>query len=234
MGQDEVVKTSDAAVLFDLDGVLVDSRLAITTCINAALAEHDFPSYERDLLERFIGPPLALAFAELTGREPDSRLVASCVTAYRRHYATALARDTVAVSGIASVLADLGRNWRLAVATSKALVYAESVLEAVELRRHFAVVCGPGLGVQGESKAETIASALAALGNPAHAVMVGDRSFDVIGAHERGVPAIGVTWGIGDHHELQSCGADAVIDVPDQLPESVAHLLAKSATHQGD
>jgi phosphoglycolate phosphatase len=220
---------SDTAVLFDLDGVLVDSRVAITGCINAALVEHDLPSHSRDSLERFIGPPLASAFAELTGSGPDSRLVASCVATYRRHYVTASVRDTVAVAGITAAITDLARRWPLAIATSKALAFAEPVLEAVQLRRPFAAVCGPGLSVQGETKAETIASALAALGSPARAVMVGDRSFDVVGAHTCGIPAIGVTWGIGDRAELQSAGADVVIDAPGQLTAAVNQLMPQSA-----
>lgn len=50
-------------VLFDLDGVLVDSRAAITGCINHALVEHEFAARPPESLHRFIGPSLADAFA---------------------------------------------------------------------------------------------------------------------------------------------------------------------------
>ena len=53
--------------------------------------------------------------------------------------------------------------------------------------------------------------------------MVGDRSFDVVGAHANGIPAIGVTWGIGDAAEL--AGAERTIDDPSALPETVSGLL---------
>ena len=65
------------------------------------------------------------------------------------------------------------------------------------LREHFEVVAGPELTARAEDKTETLGRALAALGET-RAVMVGDRSFDVIGAHANGIPVIGVTWGIGD------------------------------------
>jgi phosphoglycolate phosphatase-like HAD superfamily hydrolase len=58
------------AVLFDLDGVLVDSRAAITGCINHALVEHEFAARPP---ERFIGPSLADAFAELTNHPGGTR-----------------------------------------------------------------------------------------------------------------------------------------------------------------
>jgi phosphoglycolate phosphatase-like HAD superfamily hydrolase len=67
----------NAAVLFDLDGVLVDSREPITTCINGTLAEHGLPHRPPASLERFIGPPLALVFSELTGQNVNSAIVGS-------------------------------------------------------------------------------------------------------------------------------------------------------------
>ncbi len=64
-------------VLFDLDGVLVDSRAAITGCINHALVEHKFAARLPEDLHRFIGPSLADAFAELTDHPSESAVVAS-------------------------------------------------------------------------------------------------------------------------------------------------------------
>ena len=57
--------------------------------------------------------------------------------------------------------------------------------------------------------------------------MVGDRSFDIIAAHAHGLPAIGVTWGIGTREELRDAGADAIIDRPDELPATAAVLLGR-------
>ena len=47
--------------------------------------------------------------------------------------------------------------------------------------------------------------------------MVGDRSFDVVAAHDNGVRAIGVTWGIGDRAELEAAGADVILERPAEL-----------------
>ena len=55
--------------------------------------------------------------------------------------------------------------------------------------------------------------------------MVGDRSFDVVGAHANGLPAIGVTWGIGTPEELRD--AERLIDAPHELPAVVADLLGE-------
>ena len=84
------------------------------------------------------------------------------------------------------------------------------------LREHFAVVAGPNLDTSGETKAQTITRALESLGTT-DAVMIGDRSFDIIGAHANDIPCIGVTWGIGSREELEQAGADAIIDDPVEL-----------------
>jgi phosphoglycolate phosphatase len=214
-------------VLFDLDGVLVDSRAAITGCINHALVEHELPARSGEDLHRFIGPSLADAFAELTGHAPDSALVASCLDTYRARYAEASLQETLVAPGIEAALAELAQRHRLGVATSKPRAFAEPLLTALELRPFFTAVAGPDLSVQGESKADTIAATLTMLGNPRRAVMVGDRSHDIVGAQAHSLPSIGVTWGIGSSEELRTAGAGSIVDVPAELPASVRAALTE-------
>lgn len=217
------------AVLFDLDGVLVDSRSAITGCINHALVENEFSARPVEDLHRFIGPSLAGAFAELTGHPADSVLVASCLGSYRARYAEASLSETVVTPGINTALNELTRRCRLAVATSKPLAFAEPLLVTLGLRAFFATVAGLDLSVQGESKASTIAAALKMLGHPRRAVMVGDRSHDIVGAKAHSLPSIGVTWGIGSAEELREAGAESIVDRPADLPARVRQLLADAA-----
>lgn len=213
------------SVLFDLDGVLVDSRAAITGCINHALIEHEFSARPAEDLHRFIGPSLADAFAELTEHPSDSAVVASCLGSYRVRYAEASLRETIVTPSIEIALGELAQRYLLAVATSKPLAFAEPLLNSLGLRPFFTAVAGPDLSVQGESKANTIAVALEMLGHPERAVMVGDRSHDVHGAQAHSLPSIGVTWGIGSTKELRDAGAEAIVDIPAELAESVRQLL---------
>jgi phosphoglycolate phosphatase len=217
-----VPPATDAVVLFDLDGVLADSRGPITACINLALADHGLPTQDPATLARHIGPPLPDAFAEIVGAPVGSEIVLACIASYRERYAVASLTDTDAFPGIAeavTALADAGH--RLGVATSKPRPFAEPLLEALGLRAFFAVVAGPDLDLTAQSKTETVGQALAALDARCGA-MVGDRSFDMIAARAHGLRAVGVGWGIGSRDELTAAGADVIVAAPAELPAAVA------------
>lgn len=211
-------------VLFDLDGVLVDSRGAISGCINHALKVQGLEERPRESLLRFIGPPLALAFAQLVGEPRDSELVQGCVASYRARYEQVSIDQTVVIAEIPEILAALSKKHRLAIATSKPWAFAEPILAHTGLRPNFELIAAPDLNAHMEDKTTTIRRALATL-QAARAVMVGDRSFDVVAAHACTIPAIGVLWGIGSRKELTDAGADEIIDTPSGLFQAIDRLL---------
>jgi phosphoglycolate phosphatase len=212
----------DHVVLFDLDGVLVDSRVAITGCINHALVANGLPAREPAELYRYIGPPLLAAFAELVGEPVTSPAVVGCVASYRERYAEASLTETAVTPGIADALAALGRGGRrLGVATSKPRPFAEPLLEVLGMRRFFAVVAGPELDAPAEDKTTTVGAALRALG-ATRGAMVGDRSFDMVAARAHGLRAVGVGWGIGSRAELLDAGAERIVATPAELPAAVS------------
>ena len=201
-----------AAVLFDLDGVLIDSRVAIVRCIQHGLREVGAAVPEAASLERFIGPPLIDAFAELAG--PD--LVDACLAAYRERYVWSSLEETTAVPGAAAALAEVAASVPVAVATTKPRAFAEPLCERLGLAASLSAVCGPELDAPDEVKTTTVRRALAALGlSPgADAPLVGDRSHDVEAARANGLRCVGVLWGIGDEAELRGAGADPIVASP--------------------
>ena len=211
-------------VIFDLDGVLVDSRAAIAGCMNDALIAIGRPTHPESDLHAYIGPPISHSFGDLLGLAPEDPEVVAMINAYRERYATVSLTDTTVESGIPEVLERLAETHRLAVATSKPTPFAAPLLEAVGLSGYFDVIAGPSFDERAEPKTETLRGALERLG-PTRAVMVGDRVFDVVAAHAHGLAAIGVTWGIGTREELRD--AERLIDAPEELPETVADLLGQ-------
>ena len=202
------------AVLFDLDGVLVDSRTAFVRSINAALDEHGLPERKADELLEYLGPPLHRTMA-LFAR--DEEQADALVVSYRARYRRTMAQESEVFAGIPETLAALAETLPLVVATSKAQALAEPLLEQLGLRDRFAAVHGPRLQARDESKSLTIARALEGLPSARRPVMIGDRKFDVLGARSHDVPCVGVLWGIGSERELREAGAAALVHEPREL-----------------
>jgi phosphoglycolate phosphatase len=212
------------SVIFDFDGVLIDSRLAVSHCMNRALAVHGLPERPPEELYRYIGPPTSIAFADLLGAPPDAPLVAEVIRSYRECYAATALANTQVFAGIPDALARLAAEHRLAVATSKPLPFAEELLRGLGLRDRFETVAGPAFG-SADDKTATLAAALEALG-PTRAVMIGDTAFDMVAAVAHGMPGIGVAWGIGSPADLEAAGAVRIVAAPDELPGAIADALA--------
>lgn len=214
------------AVLFDLDGVLVDSRGPIAGSINHALEAVGLePALEGDLHGR-IGDPLGPIFeALLDERGADRGLTPRCIESYRERYRLACIDDACAFEGIGALLEELGRRLPLAVATSKPVEFARPILEHLALARYFGAICGPPLArTDGEPKAHVAERALTGLGlatgplgAPPVAAMVGDRHHDVRAGRTLGLATVGVLWGIGAESELREAGAEHLVETPEQL-----------------
>jgi phosphoglycolate phosphatase len=205
------------AVLFDLDGVLLDSRVAIVRCIEHGLRSQGVP-VPGDL-ERFIGPPLIDAFSELAGAERAG----ACLAAYRERYVWSSLEETMVVPGARDALEAVAARVPVAVATTKPRAFAEPLCERLGLAPFLSAICGPELDAPEEVKTVTVRRALSALGvGPgADAPLVGDRSHDVEAARANGIACVGVLWGIGDEAELRTAGADPIIGDPAHLPAAV-------------
>jgi phosphoglycolate phosphatase len=204
-------------ILFDLDGTLTESGPGIMSSVRYALAKMGEPALDDEQLRRFIGPPLLDSFRDFCGFDPAE--VAVAIAAYREYYATDGQYENSVYDGIPELLAGLRTAGRtLAVATSKAEVYAASILEHFALTEYFSTIVGSELDGRRTAKSDIITEALDRLGRPASGtVMIGDRSHDVRGAVTVGVGSIGVLWGYGDDAELTAAGADALAATPAEL-----------------
>lgn len=203
---------STGAVLFDLDGTLVDSAPGITSAVNATLRGLGEPEVPPAELERAIGPPLHETFGRLLAhRAPSDAELDGIVADYRSRYAVGMVEGSVPYPGIRDLLDALVAAGRpLAVATAKAQPLAQALLEGLGLADRFDAICGPVPPAR-DTKADTVREALGRLGAGVdHAVMVGDRRHDVEGARANGLPAIGLLFGFGTRDELSAAGAAAL------------------------
>lgn len=105
------------------------------------------------------------------------------------------------------------------VATSKPLPMAQRVLDYYNLTQYFDFVFGGTLDESGCIKSVIVGQAVEACGLAAkgNILMIGDREHDVIGAHENGLPCVGVLWGYGSREELESAKAEYIAEDYEQL-----------------
>ena len=201
-------------VLFDLDGTLTDPGIGITNAVIYALNKFSIRVEDRTELYRFIGPPLLDSFQQFYGFSlTESR---EAIQYYREYYVEKGLLENWVYDGIPELLRSLKKSGRkLLVATSKPEVYAVQILEHFGLLPYFDLVAGASLDESRNRKEDVIRYALQKInGDPAQAVMVGDRVHDVEGAKANGLPVIGVLYGYGSEEELVGAGADLIAKNP--------------------
>jgi phosphoglycolate phosphatase len=218
-----VAQVPSNAVLFDLDGTLVDPGVGITNAIAHVVAEMSLPALSNEELRAFVGPPLQDSFASF-GLDPGQ--VAVAVGTYRQYFGERGLYENDVYVGVPNALEALCiEGFKLAVATSKPLVFAERILAHQQLAQYFTVVVGSELDGSRRHKRYVIAECLRQLGEIENVVMVGDRAQDVRGATAHGISCIGVAWGYALEGELADAGAVTVIDEPAQLLQAVTTII---------
>jgi phosphoglycolate phosphatase len=224
---------------FDLDGCLVDSDAAIADALNHALEVLGLRTRSAAALRSAVGPPLVQNLVRLLAEDgidaasgEGRSMVDRGVVAYRSRYAEVGFDLTAPYPGIVAALDALEATGgvdgaAMVVVTAKPAVVAADLLARVGLRGRFAGVHGTPAGVDVQEKEVTLAGALREHGAaPAAAVMIGDRAYDVRAGRVCGTATVGVLWGAGDRDELVTAGADALAELPSDLPSLAERLLA--------
>lgn len=207
------------ALLFDLDGTLVDSVSGICATAQAACLALGFGEPSAALFRPRIGLPLALMMRAGLPDGIDDRLVDACCDEYRRQFDAIGLPGTLAFPGVIETLARWrAQGRRLAVATSKHSAVATKVLAEAGLAGHFDLVVGGDMVARGKPAPDTALHALAQLGAQAErAAMVGDSVHDMQMAVAAGVAAYAVSHGVNERVELTAAGAHAVVDRFEEL-----------------
>lgn len=206
------------AVLFDLDGTIVDSAPGITSTLAATFEAMSLPVPTPAELVAYVGPPILDSFRDLAGFDPATSHRALDI--YRGLYLERGVYDATVYPGVEGVLAAVrDAGLPLSLATSKPERPARLVLEHFDLVRYFDELTGASADETRSAKKDVIAEALRRLeadgADLSRTIMVGDRIHDIEGAHANGIPTIYVTWGYGSPAE--SAGAIEIVDDTTQL-----------------
>lgn len=204
------VDVSDrTCVLFDFDGTLADTTASIVDTARVTLAEWGYTEEQMGDLLRLVGPPFPFAWTDIYGFSPSD--ADEITRRYRARYNNLGPESHPLFDGMADLLRELkGAGKRLAVATSKRDYMVKRMIADDGVSDLFEVVAGAIAGERVQ-KSEVISFVLGEMhACPDDAVMVGDRSYDVTGANELGIPCVGVLFGTARRSELEEAGACAI------------------------
>lgn len=207
------------AVLFDLDGTLLDSAVDLYAALQAYCAEVDaaMPPYAmvREVVSRGGRAILRCAFAE------DDAALLLRMPRYLDIYADIMARHTRPFDGIEPLLAALesaGLSW--GIVTNKPGFLTEELIKRIDWDlRASAVVCGDTLPVKKPDPAPVLLACEHAGVEPVRCVFVGDDARDVEAGRAAGLYTVAARWGYLDGGDPANWGADAVISHPRELAE---------------
>ena len=220
------------ALIFDLDGTLVDTAPDLLGATNAVLKAEGRKTLDPQTLRHMVGfgarSLIQQAFAATGASATDAQLV-PLVDSFMVHYRAHLADDSVPFAGVVETLAALQRQGtRMGVLTNKPHELTIPLLKALDLDRFFGAIHGAGRYSYNKPDARVFHHVVEELtGDPkARAIMVGDSATDVATARAAKAPVVVLSYGYTPV-PAQELGADAVTDDFTQIPALARGLTAQ-------
>ena len=208
------------AILFDLDGTLLDTLADMANATNAALTRLGFPTHRRDAYRYFLGGGMdCLVRRAVPERCHDSETLKKCREAIIDEYRSRWAQNTRPYPGISELLAELDKRGIVkAVLSNKPDDFTKKTVEKLLADFHFEIVRGakPAVPVKPDpTGAIRIAEELDI--PPGRFIYLGDTDTDMQTAHAAGMFAAGALWGFRTAEELSANGAQVLLKTPKEV-----------------
>lgn len=208
------------AVIFDLDGTLLDTIEDLTDSMNIALNHFGFPGHDAETCKKFVGDGVEMfAFRALPENNRDQATVAECVALMRQEYTKRWANKTRPYSGIPQLLDGLtSRNLEMAILSNKPHDSTKEMVAALLSKWRFNPVAGaqpsvpkkpdPTLAIQISQQLRV---------PPEKFLYLGDTGTDMLTAQAANMFAVGVLWGFRTAEELKASGAQLLVEHPREV-----------------
>ena len=208
------------AVLFDLDGTLLDTLEDIADSANSTLLRYGFPTHEVEAYRYFIGDGVTMLISRaLPAEKRNDNIIAECVEAFRENYSRGWNSHTSSYDGIPELLDALtARQVKMAVLSNKPDDFTKRCVHEFLPHWNFQMILGQRNGIPRKpdpTGAQEIARDLGIA--PAQFLYLGDSAVDMKTAIRAGMFPVGALWGFRPLKELLQNGARATIERPMEL-----------------
>jgi phosphoglycolate phosphatase len=222
---------TELAIVFDLDGTLIDSRRDIAGAIAHMLAVAGRPALSEETILGFVGDGARHLVASVLGVPFEAPEVDGHLAIFIDHYTAHPVARTTLMPGTLEALTALA-EFPLALCTNKARRTTDAVLRGLDLERHFEVVVAGDDTVHRKPHPAPLQSIAAQLGVPTtQLVMVGDGPQDVECGHAVGAHTVGLEGGILPIERLLAARPHTMLRSLHDLPQLVRQLHAARRAH---
>ncbi|HMV17095.1 MAG TPA: phosphoglycolate phosphatase [Zoogloea sp.] len=212
------------AVLFDLDGTLLDSIPDLAEACQRMMRELGHPPHDLETIRSFVGKGMVNLVTRCLG-DASAEAVDAAVAVFRRHYAAVNGDATTLYPGVVPALEALAaRGVPLACVTNKPAAFTEPLLARCGIADYFAVTVSGDTLAEKKPHPAPLQHACRLLGvAPAAALMVGDSANDAEAARAAGMPVLLVTYGYSEGRPVDSIDCDGLLS---SLEDVLRHLPA--------
>ena len=212
------------AIIFDLDGTLIDSLEDLANAVNYGLENMGYKPHPLEKYKKFVGNGAIKlcerALAEYTDYKGETEILHGYFSEYYNAHCTDI---TAPYEGISDLLSELGNNRiRIAVASNKPDEFTKSIISTVFRGVPFAAVYGKRENRETKPAPDIVFDILHDLNlNKEDVILSGDSNVDIMTAANAGIKSIGCTWGFRTREELEEAGADFIVNSPEEILEFV-------------
>jgi len=204
-----------SAIVWDLDGTLVDSAPDLAFALNTVLDKRGFFTHSVDTVRTMIGngvPKLVERGFNAVGVRPDPEQLDELIAVFVKEYKACATDNTRPYPGVVEALQEIqSMNIPMGVCTNKPEAFTKQILEGLGLSGYFSSVVGGDSTSARKPDPEPVLACLRGLvAEPASSLMIGDSVHDVHAAHSAGVMIGVVPWGYRSA-PVEDLGADFVV-----------------------
>lgn len=213
------------AVIFDLDGTLLNTLDDLADSTNYALSKFGYPTRTIDEVRQFVGNGVAKLIERAIPEGKNNPNFEKCLAIFKENYAQNMYNKTAPYNGIIEMLSNLkSKGIKIAVVSNKFdLAVKELCKKYFEGFIDFAAGENEAQGIKKKPAPDTVISVLKEFNFASEdAVYVGDSDVDIMTAKNSKMPCISVTWGFRDEKFLLENGATILINAPSEIYNHLA------------